>query len=101
MFSEAPPEETRAADHDPTRIWSLYVFLVAGRRAQQRVLRALLDLGRDGVTGLGTHRGSEYFVIVDYATDTDKGHAKRTVRAADPTAVVTFSGPKRQTARYT
>jgi hypothetical protein len=80
-------------------VWSLYVFQVADRNAQQRILRALLDLGQDGITGLGTHRGSEHFVIVDYSSDADKADAKRVVRSIDPTATVTFSGRKRQIAR--
>jgi hypothetical protein len=80
-------------------VWSLYVFQVADRNAQQRVLRALLDLGRDGITGLGTRRGSEHFVIVDYSTDADKAAAKRVVKAIDPQASLTFSGRQRQILR--
>ena len=99
MFSEIPSDAAREPIQDATPIWSLYVFRVAGRRAQQRILRALLELGRHGVTGLGTHRGSDYFVIVDYSSDADKAHAKRVVRDVDPGAAVTFSGRKRQIAR--
>jgi len=99
MSSEIPSAQSDAANHDPSQVWSLYVFQVAGRAAQQRVLRALVELAREGVTGLGTHRGSEHFVIVDYSTDTDKAHAKRVVQAIDPSASITFSGRKRQIAR--
>lgn len=99
MSSETPSIGTEQADHDPTRGWSLDVFQLADRKTQQRILRALRDLERNGVTGLGTHRGSEHFVIVDYATDADKAHAKRVVLSIDPGATLTFSGRKRQIAR--
>ncbi|MCW2750822.1 MAG: hypothetical protein JWR83_1932 [Aeromicrobium sp.] len=99
MFSETPLFGTAEANHDPTPVWSLYVFLVTDRESQLRILRALLDLGRDGITGLGTHRGSENFVIVDYSNDADRAHARRVVNTIDPSATITFTGRKRQIAR--
>lgn len=99
MFSDTPSFATEEVNQDPARTWCLYVFQVAGHTAQQRILSALLELELDGVTGLGTHRGSEHFVIVDYSTATDKAQAKQVVLAVDPDAVVTFSGRKRQIGR--
>lgn len=99
MFSETPSFGARSANHDPTRVWSLYVFLVADRAAKQRVLRALGGPGHEGVTALGTRRGSEHFVIVDYSTGADKANVKRAVLTIDPRATVTFSGRKRQILR--
>jgi hypothetical protein len=92
MFSDHPS----SPGYQPIGTWSLFVFLVSGHSAQQGILRSILDLGRDGVTALGTRRGSEHFVIVDYSTDTDRAHAKRVVLAIDPGATITFSGRKHE-----
>jgi hypothetical protein len=99
MFPDHPSSPQYQPIDPKAREWSLYVFRVADREAQQRILRALLDLGRDGITGLGTHRGSEHFVIVDYSTGADKAAAKRVVQAIDPQASLTFSGRQGQILR--
>lgn len=85
MFKKAPT--TRSA----TRRWTLGVCLVENHSAQQSILVALRDLGRPGLTALGTHRGPEVFVIVDWQTPTDQICAKKVVMALDPHATTTLT----------
>ena len=96
MFSNHPSAPNYRPIDDPIRHWSLYVFSVAGSRAQQQILRSITHLQRDGVTALGTRRGSEYFVIVDYDTAGDRSQAKQVVLSIDPHATISFAGRKHQ-----
>ena len=89
MISESlfTPEPRSVLAHT----WALSVFRVEDHVAQQRVLRALRRLGRADLTAIGTQRGSETFVVIDWDAVLDEGRAIQVVMAADRHATVTFS----------
>jgi hypothetical protein len=93
MISEVflPPEPCSVLAHS----WALSVFRVEDHMAQQRVLRALRQLGRADVTAMGTQRGSETFVVIDWDSASDEPHTKSVVMAADRHAAITFTSEGR------
>jgi hypothetical protein len=82
----------------PAHSWALSVFRVEDHLAQQRVLRALRRLGRADLTALGTQRGGETFVVIDWDVTSDKVNAKQIVMSADRHAAITFTSRESQAA---
>lgn len=54
MSSDHPSSPRYRPSGQTARAWSLYVYLVADRAAQQRILRAIPSLGRPGATALAS-----------------------------------------------
>lgn len=94
MISESffPPESRSVLDHT----WALSVFRVEDHAAQQRVLQALRGLGRADLTAMGTQRGDETFVVIDWDSLSDGGYAKQVVMAVDRHATVTYASERRE-----
>ena len=92
MISESffTPEPQSVLAHT----WALSVFRVEDHAAQQRVLLALRRLGRDDLTAMGTQRGNETFVVIDWDSLSDEGYAKQVVSAADPHAAITYASER-------
>ena len=90
MISESflPPELYSRHAHP----WALSVFRVENPQAQQRVLQALRRLGRADLTVLGTQRGNEAFVVIDW--DATLAEARPVVMAADRHAAITFTSAR-------
>lgn len=80
----------------PAHSWALSVFRVEDQVAQQRVLRALRRLGRADLSAIGTQRGSETFVIIDWDAMSDGTRTTSAVMAADRHAEVTFRSRQRE-----
>lgn len=74
-----------------THSWAVSVFRVEDHVAQQRVLRALRRLGRADLTAIGTQRGGETFVVIDWDFASDEVQAKQVVLTADRRATNTFT----------
>lgn len=71
--------------------WALSVFRVEDHVAQQRVLRALRRLGRADLTAVGTRRGSETFVVIDWDCASNGFPPPEVVLTADRRATNTFT----------
>lgn len=89
MISEIPFTPERSSGVLPT--WALSVFRVEDHVAQQRVLRALRRLGRADLTAMGTRRGSESFVVIDWDSAADGFPPVEVVLTADRRATTTFT----------
>lgn len=89
MISETPFTPERRSGVPPT--WALSVFRVEDHVAQQRVLRALRRLGRADLTAMGTRRGSEFFVVIDWDCASDGFPPTKVVLTADRRASTSFT----------
>jgi hypothetical protein len=85
--SDLPPEPGTVLAHT----WALSVFRVEDHVAQQRVLRALRRLGRADLTAMGTRRGSETFVVIDWDSASCGFPPTEVVLTADRRAMTTFT----------
>ena len=94
MISESffTPESRSVLAHT----WALSVFRVEDHVAQQRVLQALQRLGRADLTAMGTQRGDETFVVIDWDSLADGSHAKQVVMAADRHATITYASERQE-----
>lgn len=89
MISESAFTPQQSSGVAPT--WALSVFRVEDHVAQQRVLRALRRLGRADVTAMGTRRGSETFVVIDWDCASDGFPPPEVVLTADRRATTMFT----------